>query len=380
MNMDYRIFINFSFYLLITLNGFSQDILQSPKVIQDPENYYKYASDSRRFTGIPSLAIAPQGRLWTTWYAGRTPGEDQNNYVVVSTSGDNGHTWSEVMVVDPDGAGPVRAYDPQLWLDPDHRLWFFWTQTIGLNGTVAGVWYMTTDNPDDENPEWTAPKRITDGVMMNKPTVLANGDWVLAVSTWRDTDNSAKVFASSDKGHHWELRGAVHVPKEDREYDEHMIVEKKDGTLWMLVRTKYGIGESFSHDAGKTWEKLSPSRFKHTSSRFHMRRLASGNLLFVKNGPLNIKTGRSHLMAFISTDDGNSWSNGTLIDERVNVSYPDGQQRADGTIFIVYDFDRYGTQQILVTSFEEETLTQLPPDEAILAVFKNRHNVSKGGR
>src|SRR5690606_40513308 len=115
-----QIFISLSFGLSIALNGFSQDLLTSPRIIRDPGNYYKYASDSRRFTGIPSLAIAPQGRLWTTWYAGRTPGEDQNNYVVVSTSGDDGNTWNEVMVIDPDEGGPVRAYDPQLWMDPDH--------------------------------------------------------------------------------------------------------------------------------------------------------------------------------------------------------------------------------------------------------------------
>ena len=43
---------------------------------------------SRKFQGIPSLAISPEGRLWATWYAGITPGEDQNNYVVIASSGD----------------------------------------------------------------------------------------------------------------------------------------------------------------------------------------------------------------------------------------------------------------------------------------------------
>lgn len=34
---------------------------------------------------------------------------------------------------------------------------------------------------------------------------------------------------------------------------KNMIVEKKDGTLWMLTRTFDGIGESFSNDDGRTW-------------------------------------------------------------------------------------------------------------------------------
>ena len=70
-----------------------------------------HAPDNRAFQGIPSLAVTPGGRLWATWYAGVTPGEDHNNYVVLSTSGDGGETWREVLVVDPDGGGPVRAFE-----------------------------------------------------------------------------------------------------------------------------------------------------------------------------------------------------------------------------------------------------------------------------
>ena len=79
----------------------------------------EHAVTNRAFAGIPSLAIAPKGRLWGTWYAGVTPGEDLNNYVVLSTSGDNGKTWNEMLVVDPDAGGPVRSFDPELWVSPD---------------------------------------------------------------------------------------------------------------------------------------------------------------------------------------------------------------------------------------------------------------------
>ena len=81
-----------------------------------------HAVTNRAFQGIPSTAVSPGGRLWATWYAGKTPGEDHNNYVVLSTSGDGGNTWKEVLVVDPDEEGPVRAFDPELWIAPDGRL------------------------------------------------------------------------------------------------------------------------------------------------------------------------------------------------------------------------------------------------------------------
>jgi hypothetical protein len=57
--------------------------------------------------------------------AGPTPAEDLNNYVVLSTSSDNGATWNELLTVDPDAGGTVRSVDPELSVSPDGRLFFF---------------------------------------------------------------------------------------------------------------------------------------------------------------------------------------------------------------------------------------------------------------
>jgi len=360
--------------------------IMSPEVIQNPGLYYKYSKDSRHFTGIPSLAIAHGGRMWATWYAGPTPSEDANNYVVLSTSNDNGNTWEEVLVVDPDGAGIVRSYDPEVWLDPSGKLWVFWAQAntekskISEGGYIAGVWAITCENPDAKNPKWTEPKRIWDGIMMCKPTVLSTGEWLLPVSTWRHTDESAKVVVSTDQGMTWTLRGACNIPVADRAFDEHMIIERKDKSLWMLVRTRFGIGQSTSHDGGATWSGFSESEIEHPSARFFIRKLDSGNLLLVKHGPIHVKTGRSHLMAFISKDDGKSWSKGLLLDARQTVSYPDGQQTSDGIIHLIYDYNRTGDQQILVTQFTEADILSPQHDEMILKVFNHRKVVSDGGR
>jgi len=143
---------------------------------------------SRKFQGIPSLAISPEGRLWATWYAGKTPGEDHNNYVVIASSGDSGKTWTENLIIDPDGEGPLRAFDPELWIDPDGRLWSFWAQTIGHDGKIAGLWARINEDPDRDLSGWSKPRRITDGIMMCKPTVLSSGEWIFPVSTWRETD------------------------------------------------------------------------------------------------------------------------------------------------------------------------------------------------
>lgn len=338
--------------------------LRPPQVLAPPPQVQSLRT--RAFQGIPSLAIAPGGRLWATWYAGKTPNEDANNYVVVTTSGDHGRTWSESHLIDPDGEGPVRAFDPELWIDPEGRLWSFWAQAIDHIGTIAGVWAMTTDEPDVAHPVWSTPRRLADGIMMCKPTVLSSGEWILPVSTWRETDNSAKVLVSRDRGRTFEVLGACNVPREARAFDEHMIVERNDGTLWMLIRTNHGIGESISTDRGRTWSPLQPSRISHPSARFFIRRLHSGNLLLVKHGPIGQATGRSHLSAFVSRDDGQTWSDGLLLDERNEVSYPDGQQDGDGTIRIIYDRSRTGEREILMAAFrEEDVLAPHAPSPAL---------------
>ncbi len=308
---------------------------------------------SRQFQGIPSLSISSGGRLWATWYAGKTPGEDQNNYVVVSTSGDGGESWSEKFIVDPDGEGPLRAFDPEIWMDPEGTLWLFWAETIGHDGAKAGLWAKTNSKPDKEDSKWSEPRRIADGIMMCKPTVLSSGEWVFPISTWRDTDNSARVVFSKNKGKTFNLRGSCNVPKEVRDFDEHMIIERKDKSLWMLVRTKYGIGESVSIDRGGTWSTLVPSSILHPSARFFIRCLSSGNLLLVKHGPINERIGRSHLTAYLSEDDGYTWKGGLLLDERSGVSYPDGQQYSDGVIHIIYDYSRTSAREIIMTKFTE---------------------------
>lgn len=314
---------------------------------------------NRAFTGIPSMAVAPKGRLWASWYAGVTPGEDNNNYVVLSTSSDGGATWTEVLTVDPDASGPVRSFDPELLISPDGRLFFFWAQMEkGRRDVELGVWCIETSEPDAAQPTWSKPRRIGDGVMMCKPLVLTSGEWALPISRWREHDESAQMIVSNDQGKTWTLRGGCNVPKDVRQFDEHMFVERKDGSLWLLVRTNYGIGESVSTDRGKTWPELKPSTILHTPSRFFISRLASGNLLLVKHGPLDARTSRSHLTAYVSKDDGQTWNGGLMLDERLGVSYPDGQQTPDGLIRIIYDYNRVSDRNILMATFREEDVAE----------------------
>ena len=63
---------------------------------------------------------------------------------------------------------------------------------------------------------------------------------------------------------------------------------------------------------------------------------------------------RSHLTAYVSADDGNTWEGGLLLDARETVSYPDGVQAADGRIFVIYDRNRNTDREIWMAVFTED--------------------------
>lgn len=324
-----------------------------------------YADSARLFQGVAGIERAPNGRLWATWYGGGLT-EDRENYILLSTSADDGQSWQTVMVLDPDAAGPVRAFDPCLWHDPAGKLWLFWgqemTQPKGRDFSTFVTFAITTSDSGSASAAWSAPRRIAPGVMMNKPTVTKDNRWLLPLSSWY-TDGSSRAVVSTDHGQTFTELGAANLPdKKSRSADEQMIVERKDGSLWMLVRGKFatdgkaitGLGESTSTDGGKSWSDVKASAIPHLTTRFFIRRLASGRLLLVRQNPPAGVKGRSHLTAFLSDDDGHSWQGGLLLDERDGACYPDGVQSADGRISVIYDFQRAKDKEILMALFTEE--------------------------
>ena len=358
--------------------------LQPARIVTEVDS--DHAKSSRGAQGVPAVERVPQGRLWAAWYAGKSPRgvESPSSYVVLATSGDDGATWTEKLVL----LAPrlCHTYDPCLWLDPADRLWFFWAQSAGLQDGRMGVWAVTTNKPDAENPDWTEPRRISNGVMLNKPTVLRNGTWLLPVGYWRDSTNvpnitfdekviapytnaglahdlgderGSNVVASSDGGRTFEQIGQVRMP--GTRVDEHMLVERRDGSLWMLIRNTGGIAQSSSTDGGRTWSAgtMFLTGGATASKRFFLRRLRSGALLLVRN---NAPTGatRSHLTAFVSDDEGLTWQGGLLLDERES-SYPDGAEGIDGALYVIYDHQRYtlnragksGVGSVLLAKFTE---------------------------
>ena len=329
----------------------------------------KYDNDKLDYGMTIGVARTPKGRLWACWVAG---GDSPKAFFVLATSDDDGTTWSKPrLVVDahsPDLPTDRSVLVGNVWTDPAGKLWLFFDQAMGMYDGRAGVWAASCDDPDAEAPQWSPPRRIWHGVMLNKPTVLKSGEWLLPISLdqrdgfnpfqglFRELDplRGVNVFATSDGGRTFERRGSVQFPNPD--WHEAMIVERKDGSLWMLARTAKGIMQTTSTDGGRTWaEPTEPPGIRQPNARFHVRRLASGRLLLVKHGDrVDAHEGRVKLSAWLSDDDGASWKGGLILDDRKGVSYPDGLQAPDGTIYISYDRNRSSDGEVLLARFTEE--------------------------
>ena len=325
----------------------------------------KYSLKNRLWQGCPTIARIPEGRLWAGWYSGGTREPHEDNYNLLVYSDDSGVNWSDpVLIVDSVPEIFLRAMDIQLWLDPYNKLWVFWTQTrdssfknenghnLAYTDDVFGTWAINTAETDSNSPSWSEPVRISDGFLRCRPTVLNNGRWIVCAYDW--LCNKFAYTISDDNGQTWRrIYGAVKT-YEGRCFDETMIVQRLDGSLWSLSRTKQGrLAQTFSFDNGDTWTPSGFSLFETPSSRFWIDRLKSGNLLMIHHYEF---TGRSHMTAMLSDDDGYTWKYKLLLDERAGVSYPDAVEYPDGSVMIIYDRGRTTDKEILTAYITEEDI------------------------
>jgi|GEM_PF-185145 len=339
--------------LLVLADGaaVSKPGLNAPVVIANPGASFQ--DEARSGAMIIGMDRTPKGRIWGCWTG---TGDKKDGYFLLATSDDNGTTWSKPRLAVGARTEPEQklsgALVGNLWSDQKGRLWLFFDQQLGDPQGRITNWFIRCDDPDAAEPQWSEPVQFAEGCTLNKPTVLKNGDWLLPVSDWQK--KTARVFASIDEGASWRERGSLQFP--DWEFDEHMTVELRDGRLWMLARTSGQPFESFSSDQGRTWsEARQAATVQNINARFFLRRLKSGRILLVKNGPPTERLAkRSHMSAYLSEDDGQTWKGGLLLDERSSVSYPDGFESPDGLIHILYDWNRHTDAEILLAKFREE--------------------------
>ncbi|TWU12116.1 hypothetical protein CA54_09340 [Symmachiella macrocystis] len=165
-------------YQIKVMRDIADLALIPPTFITKPLPKYDY--DKLDYGMTIGIARTRKGRLWAAWVAGE---DGPKAFMVAATSDDDGETWSKPrLVIDSQTLGlpiPRSVIVGNLWTDPLGRLWFFFDQTMNHFDGRAGLWFAICDNPDDDEPQWSEPRRLWHGVCLNKPIVTSKGEWLL---------------------------------------------------------------------------------------------------------------------------------------------------------------------------------------------------------
>ena len=322
----------------------------------------RYGLERRLWQGCPTILRTRGGRLFAGWYSGGAGEPDPENYNLLIRSDDDGWTWSKPLLVVPSEMEKgFIAIDIQLWLDPAGRMWMFITQRyLGGDRRISdpdhlALWAAVCDDPDAELLSWSEPRFIANGFLRTQPTVLSNGDWVLCAYDW--SSPNYRYSRSRDGGKTW-IRceaGKKLLP----DFDETMILERRDGTLLMFARdVRPLMVRTVSGDLeGTSWSPGTYTSLLNGRSRFFLRRLASGRVLLINNAST---AHRTNLRAALSEDDGETFPHELPLDKADipdrGVSYPDAVEDDRGRIFIIYDRGRTTAREILMAQITEEDI------------------------
>ena len=340
-------------------------------VLLHPQEARYTDEHTRQFQGCPTIAVTRGGRIYAGWYSGGICEPHIENFNLVTVSDDGGKSWSKPLLVIPSVAElGIHALDIQLWLAPDGSLHIYWVQNnaepyadqplegqkVERDGWYFGdlahaQWRIVCADPDAAEPVFSAPEYVAPGFMRCKPLALSVARWLCFGYDQLTDTYGYNVTADGGKTYTRHYGGKkIRSP-----YDETMAYRRADGSIRMLART-FGpvLAESFSYDDGRTWTDGAPTDIPDPSSRFFAAHTPTGRLLLVHHGVAEGHTRRA-LTVSLSADDGKTWLCRRLLDDRVGVSYPDADFY-DGRIYLVWDFERTGAQEILFTSFTEEEL------------------------
>lgn len=346
--------------IVVKVTDSNRDRLFSTKVRSDTSETYN--PRNRTFEGVPSIARTQGGRLYAMWQTGGTNEPQLANYFVVAYSDDDGKTWVDPFLIIDHSDEDVSIMPFTMWVDDANKLW------IGFSPSGISCWVITSENPDAAPSEvaFSEPVKWMDAIILTKPVFLSNGEWMLAGRSIED-DTKVNVYSSSDRGGSWMLKGSYTGAK--KWAPEPMIVELSDGRLWLLARVNdaennngeqsYGVESCYSSDGGATWKDVRTNLdepLRGPGSRFSFTRLKSGNLLFITNASLRYRT---NVTAYLSADEGKTWSRGLSLDANWATSYPDIAEGEDGKIYCIYDKGRYGDSfYIAMATFTEENVTE----------------------
>ena len=243
-------------------------------------------------------------------------------------SRDHGRTWSKPeFVLSLPKTGRWFNNSPHALYDRSAQLHIF---LLDVKPKGLAFWHAKRS---PESDHWSPIQYVGPSGPQNNPIQLRSGRIIVPIGYERSDsgvrwDDPAGIFEnttyySDDEGTSWRrspARLTVPVPTDHPSSPhyggyEPVIMEIKDGRVWMLIRNQTGhFYESFSKD-GVAWSLPRPTQFSSSDSPGSLVRLRHGEIVLFWNNCLEplaregawVYAGRDALHAALSPDEGKTW-------------------------------------------------------------------------
>lgn len=340
----------------------NSDLYEEGGILQNQSDNVRFLKTSRKWQGVPTIGKDVLGNLYAAWITGGN-GEGDENYLTISLSKDRGRSWSHdklIFYVNPQDS--TKLMDPCFSNDKYGNLYMTWGKHVKKKKTNewAVSWYSKLNLSTGDTIKYSAPRKIAEGIMINKPFYSVISDQVVfPIARWYEGNPELhqpfiyKANYGVNSLTNFTKVGAIPLKKNIMTIHEPMVVQLKDSTYLAMVRTLDGIYYSKSKD-GDTWnngEKFTDLGAT-TVARFHLAKLKSGRLILIFNNSLT----RSNMTVCLSDDDGKTWPYRMVLDPGNNVSYPDMIETDAGTLNIIYDYSRSPVGTINFVTLKEEDI------------------------
>ena len=200
----------------------------------------------------------------------------------------------------------------------------------------------------DDGKTWETPVKLSDPwcgcihslIQMRSGRVVLVGQEI--IPQWR---HATVMFVSDDLGKTWRRGDMLDYGIGAHDHAgsiEGSVVERADGSLYLLLRTESGwLWEATSRD-GLKWEGLKQSQIKSVTCCPQLARLADGRVALLWNAPPrhlpSNGTSRAELSLAFSDDEARTWSKPLIVAADYapggRVSYPYLYERKPGELWI----------------------------------------------
>ncbi|MEA1952154.1 MAG: exo-alpha-sialidase, partial [Planctomycetota bacterium] len=285
------------------------------------------------------IEMHPKGEKLPTTHQGPFVTTGDGSILAVGASNsfiseDNGKTWKAYPLFKDNKkhtARPERA----LLRTRDGVVVFGWMNDRGRQrgkwgtGGEAEVskWIIPTciSRSLDDGKTWEEPIKIQDRWCgaIRCLIELKSGRLVLVGQKLIPWQHITLTYISDDKGKTWKASNDI-VLGGHHDHDgamEATIVERKDGSIHMLIRTTKGWQyEAVSTDEGLTWKNVRNSGVQSSTCCATYARLADGSIALLwnrmpKHNPTSMASREEMSIAF-SKDDGKTWSKPQVVAAR----------------------------------------------------------------